>query len=149
MDAGRKGAGGRPADSLSQVGRWRICWEDGKTYAWRLRTNNSLVVQANDEKQKKIADAIYVLRVEMLLEHLATLVNDRDYAGYVDLLTDDEVVRLASVMSRDKTPLESPSANSPTPSASAEILKEKRQFIIDVLAAGRSCSRKRLERPSQ
>ena len=110
-------------------------WEDGKTYAWRLRTNNSLVVQANDEKQKKIADAISVLRVEMLLEHLATLVNDRDYAGYVDLLTDDEVVRLASVMSRDKTPLESPSANSPTPSASAEILKEKRQFIIDVLAA--------------
>ncbi|MEQ9588050.1 MAG: secretin N-terminal domain-containing protein [Parvibaculaceae bacterium] len=110
-------------------------WEDGKTYAWGLRTNNSLVVQANDEKQKKIADAISVLRVEMLLEHLATLVNDRDYAGYVDLLTDDEVIRLASVMSRDKTPLESPIANSQTPAASAEILKDKRQFIVDVLAA--------------
>ena len=110
-------------------------WEDGKTYAWGLRTNNSLVVQANDEKQKKIADAISVLRVEMLLEHLATLVNDRDYAGYVDLLTDGEVVRLASVMSRDKTPLESPSANSQKLAPSAELLKDKRQFIVDVLAA--------------
>ncbi len=96
-------------------------WDERGVQAWWLRANNSLVVQANDAIQSRVRDAINVLRVEAVLEQLAAFVRDRDYAGYVDLLTDEELARLARRMSTTEAVPEDP-----------------RQFVIDKFAASKA-----------